>query len=250
MCALLFGRHKGGLGRLLVALLILESRPAVGWDSDGHRLVGLLALSALPTNFPGFVQEPAARERIGFLGGEPDRWRNTPHYVLRHFSNPDHFIDLEDLAPLDLTIATLPLFRYEFVAHIARLRAAQPNRFPPIAATNDLDRTRALPGFLPWAIAEHFAQLKSSFSCLQAYARSGTPEEVENARQNVIYAMGVLSHYVADAAQPLHTTCHYNGWVGRNPRGYTTNRTFHAWIDGGYLKKVGLSEADIRPFLR
>ena len=30
-----------------------------------------------------------------------------------------------------------------------------------------------------------------------------------------------------------------NGWVGENPKGYTTKTTFHAWIDGGYFKKTG-----------
>lgn len=233
-----------------VALCMLAAYPAMGWDSEGHRLVNLCALSALPTNFPGFVNQRAARERIAFLGSEPDRWRNTTHYVLRHVNNPDHFIDLEDLVPLEFSITNLPLFRYEFVSHVARTIALHPERFPAVAPTNDLDRTRFLPGFLPWAITEQFARLKSAFSCLQVYALMGTAEEELNARRSVIYAMGVLGHYVGDAAQPLHTTRHYNGWMGETPSGYTTSRTFHGWIDGGYLKKVGLSEADVRPWLR
>jgi hypothetical protein len=41
----------------------------------------------------------------------------------------------------------------------------------------------------------------------------------------------------------LHTTRHYNGWVGDNPGGYTTNRTFHAWIDGGFVRAAGIDRA-------
>jgi hypothetical protein len=48
-----------------------------------------------------------------------------------------------------------------------------------------------------------------------------------------------MGHYVGDGAQPLHTTKNYNGWIGENPHGYTTARTFHSWIDGGFFQKTG-----------
>jgi len=35
-----------------------------------------------------------------------------------------------------------------------------------------------------------------------------------------------------------------HGWVGDNPQGYTTNRGFHAWIDGGYFVKLGGLKAE------
>ncbi|MBL9139788.1 MAG: hypothetical protein JNK85_28215 [Verrucomicrobiales bacterium] len=221
-----------------------------GWDYEGHRLINQMALALLPTNFPGWVREDAARERIAFLGGEMDRWRNTPHYSLRHMNHPDHYLDLEDLVPLEVTASQLSPFRYEFVDLITRKRLQYPDRFPSIVATNDLERTRHLPGFLPWKIAEDFARLKSAFSYLKAYEERGTPDQISNARANILYLMGVAGHAAGDAAQPLHTTRRYNGWVGDNPNGYTTNRTFHAWIDGGYLRKVGVDLEDLRPQTR
>lgn len=51
--------------------------------------------------------------------------------------------------------------------------------------------------------------------------------------------MGVMGHFVGDGSQPLHTTIYYNGWFGPNPHGYTTERTFHARIDGGYFRGTG-----------
>jgi hypothetical protein len=80
--------------------------------------------------------------------------------------------------------------------------------------------------------------LKSAFAVLKAYEEAGTPDEIENARANVVHYMGVMGHFVGDAAQPLHTTRHFNGWVGPNPNGYSTSKGFHSWIDGGYLSRV------------
>lgn len=234
----------------MVILGVGVLRTCTGWDYEGHRLINQTALTLLPTNYPGWVHHEAARERIAFLGGELDRWRNTPHYGLRHMNHPDHYLDLEDLVPLELTVTTLTPFRYEFVDLLTRKRLQHPDRFPRIIATNDLERTRHLPGFLPWKIAEDFARLKSAFSYLKAYEERGTPDQVENARANIQYLMGVAGHAVGDAAQPLHTTRRYNGWVGDNPKGYTTNRTFHSWIDGGYLRKVSVGLEDIRPLTR
>src|ERR1019366_7650581 len=61
----------------LLALLQVGSQLALAWDYEGHRVVNQLALASLPTNFPAFVREPVAAERVAFLAGEMDRWRNT-----------------------------------------------------------------------------------------------------------------------------------------------------------------------------
>lgn len=212
---------------------------ARAWDYEGHRAVNQLALASLPTNFPAFVREPAAAERIAFLAGEMDRWRNTPDLPLKHYSFPDHYMDLEELNDYGLQPELLPVFRYDFVARLALIRKAHPENFPESAASSNEDHTHGLVGFLPWGIAESVGKLKSGFSCLKALEEAGTPEEVANARANIIYVMGVMGHLVADASQPLHTTIHHHGWVGDNPHHYTTNRSIHSWIDGGYLGKTG-----------
>ena len=92
------------------------------------------------------------------------------------------------------------------------------------------------PGFLPWAINETYLKLVSAFSYLKVFEEMGTEAEIANARANVIYRMGILSHFVGDTSQPLHTTRHFNGWQGENPNDYTTSRRFHSWIDGGFFK--------------
>lgn len=218
---------------------ILVSVSVSAWDYEGHRLINDLAVTALPTNFPAFVREAAARERIQFLSGEPDRWRNNRERGLRHAKNPDHYFDFEDLADYNLKPEDLSHFRYEFVAKMAVARQKHPEKFPAVDPKSDADQLRGLPGFLPWAINEQFGCLKSAFAYLKVFEQLGTPEEIANARANVIYHMGVIGHFVGDASQPLHTTKHFNGWIGENPRSFTTKSSFHTWIDGGFFKEAG-----------
>ena len=228
------------LASALVIIVGLIAPAVLAWDYEGHRLVNQLALASLPTNFPAFVMTPEARERVAFLAGEPDRWRNTTDQALNHFNGPDHYIDLEQLDDYGLQPGDLTPFRYDFVAQLALRRAAHPSNFPPIDPFRDRDHTRQLIGFLPWAINENFDKLKSQFSYLKTFEEDGgTPEEIANAQANIIYIMGVMGHYVGDAAQPLHTTKHHHGWVGPNPDHYATEGGIHAWIDGGYFRKIG-----------
>lgn len=235
----------------LLSFLIGAIVTAYAWDYEGHRLVNQIALASLPADFPAFILTPVAKERIAFLAGEADRWRNSPDPSFRHINAPDHYLDIEELADYGLSVTALPPFRYDFTSQLALGRAARPKLFAPIDPKRDPDHVRTLIGFLPWTITESESKLKSAFSYLKALEDAGTPDEIANAQQNVIYLMGVMGHYVGDATQPLHTTKHYNGWVGENPHGYSTNKTFHSWIDGGYLNRLALNadqfSAKVRP---
>jgi hypothetical protein len=213
---------------------------ASAWDYEGHYAVNQLALASLPADF-GIELTPALKNRIAFLAGEPDRWRNITDLPLKNFNPPDHYIDLEDLKLCGLTPETLPMMRYDFVADLALARAAHPEKFPPIDPAKDTDHTRELDGFLPWAITENYEKLKSDFAVLKTLQQyGGTPQEIANAQADIVYVMGVMGHYVGDGSQPLHTSKYFNGWDPTdNPKGYTTRQTFHAWIDGGYFKKAG-----------
>jgi len=217
---------------LTAALVVGFGETAFGFDYLRHRLINRLALGTLPKEFPAFVRLPANAERIQFLGGEPDRWRNNRDRALRHLNNPDHYFDVEYLVQYKLEATKLSHFRYEFVEQMA---AARERLKLPLPSEN-ADHIKGHPGFLPWSINEHYLKLVSAFSYLKVFEEMGTAEEIANARANVVYRMGILSHFVGDAAQPLHTTAHFNGWVGDNPKGYTTSRRFHSWIDGGFFR--------------
>src|SRR5690242_17665009 len=164
-------RPRPPILRILSGLIIilLTVRSACAWDYHGHRLVTEIALASLPTNFPAFIQTTQARERIAFLAGEPDRWRNTPDLGLKHFNNPDHYFDVDELARFGLAPNDLSPFRYEFAAQLAVARAAKGAQLPRIEPSKDADRTKALIGFLPWAISENYSKLKSAFSYLKTF---------------------------------------------------------------------------------
>lgn len=219
------------------------------WDYAGHRMVNQIALSALPQDFPAFVREAANAERVAFLSGEPDRWRNAPDLILKQSGGSwtDHFCDVEQIPAAGIALDKVPSFRFDFVVQFAAGRAAHPENFKPIDPAKNSDHTAEWPGFAPWAIAEQFARLRSGFGYLKVFEELGTPEEIANAKANIIYVMGVVGHYVGDCAQPLHTTIHHNGWVGENPNGYTTASGIHSWIDGGFIGKAGVTLAELAP---
>ena len=219
------------------------------WDYTGHRIVNQIALDALPPDFPAFVREPANAERMAFLAGEPDRWRNTPDLIMKQSGGSwlDHFCDLEQLTDAGIAWDKVPSFRFDFAVQFAAGRAAHPDKFAPIDAAKNTDHTREWPGFAPWAIAEYFSRIRSGFAYLKVFEELGTPVEIANAKANLVYQMGVLGHYVGDCAQPLHTTIHHNGWVGPNPQGYSTGSGIHSWIDGGFMAKAGITLKELAP---
>ena len=217
----------------------LGQNVAMAWDYEIHRLINQLALTSLPTNFPAFVHTAEATDRIGFLAGEPDRWRNVQDLPLKHSSGPDHYIDIEQLADYELKPETLPVLRHQFTGQLAVYLKAHPDKFPEVNSPRNEDHTRELVGLLPWAIAENYAKLKSCCSYLKTFQQAGTPEEIANAQANIIYIMGTMGHYIGDASQPLHSTIHHHGWVGENPQHFTTASRFHSWIDSGFFDKIG-----------
>src|SRR6185436_2349283 len=116
------------------------------WDYEGHRVVNQLALAALPQDFPAFVKTPAASERIAFLAGEPDRWRNSfsDRLPLAHYSGPDHYFDLEELDDYGIKPEALPIFRYDFTAQLGVIRSKNPGKFHAPDAEKNKDHTREL----------------------------------------------------------------------------------------------------------
>lgn len=215
------------------------SSPA--WDYTGHRMVSAAAIVSLPEDFPEFARNEVADTRVQFLAGEPDRWRNLPDPALRHINEPDHYMDFEELERYGLTVKTLPDLRNELLGRIYVARAQEPAKFATEEPDEDVNKTHLLFGLLPYAINENFLKLKSEFTYLRNLeSNGGAAEDIAQARQNVLYTMGVLSHFVGDGAQPLHTTIHHHGWVGKNPRHYTRDKDFHSSVDGGFIYAAGI----------
>ncbi|MBL8762848.1 MAG: hypothetical protein JNM07_01090 [Phycisphaerae bacterium] len=229
---------------LAAAFVALAVSAAPGWDAHGHRLITLLALDGLSGSMPAWLRDDASRARVAYQSTEPDHWRGPRDPMLDHENSPDHYIDIEKLDQFGLTFDSLPRFRYEYLRAMAVAKHVHPEGVEEYDERKDPERSKEWPGYLPYSIAEHYAKLRASFYTLRILERLNDParaDQVAQARANVEYHMGILSHFVGDAAQPLHTTRHHHGWVGPNPAGYTTERSVHAYIDGKVLELHNLT---------
>ena len=226
---------------------------AAAWDAHGHRMITYLALDGLPAEMPAFLREADTRHRIAYQSNEADRWRGTRHPVMGHENNQDHYLDVELLDQFGLTLDSLPRLRNEYLRALIIAKHEHPDAIDPYDPAKDPDRSKEWPGAAPYSIMEHWVKLQSALQTWRILEKLDDPRrrhQQEQARSNVIYHMGMLSHIVGDLAQPLHTTRHFNGWDGPNPEGYTTAKTFHAYIDGGCIEHHKLTYADLKPLYR
>jgi hypothetical protein len=210
---------KGALCLTLVVTLLVPQELAWGWGAEGHQYVNKVAAQHIPRDMPRFLRQAVAE--ITYLGPEPDRWRSPATFALKNAQEPDHFIDLERVAWLD----PLPKGRYEFYRKLYEKRAAttdHPDDYLP-------ERV----GLQPYIVAEIYGRLVEAFYHYRQQREQRQPTApVQHA---IVFYAGWLGHYVADGSQPLHTTIHYNGWVGPNPNGYTTEHGIHALFETAYV---------------
>lgn len=225
--------------------------PVFAWSAHGHRTITYLALEGLPSDAPEWLRDASNRNRIADQSNEPDRWRGLQANTLAHENGPDHYIDVEDLAKFGLTLETVSPFRYEYMRDMSVALHTHPETagagYDP---TKDRDKTKQWPGFLPHAIQEHYNKLRCSFNSVRILESLNDPnraDQLKMARENCIQQMGLLSHFVGDAAQPLHTTTHHHGWIGENPNGYTRDGGIHSYIDGTIVDLHAITVESLRP---
>jgi len=205
-------------------LVCLFAQPpaARAWGNGGHRLVNKLAASTLPADVPAFLRSPEAVAEIEYLGPEPDRWRSPAEPELNAAQALEHFIDLE---PAD-ALGPLPHRRLDFEASVFA-SGQRPEKV----------------GLQPWEATEVWERLKAA---LREYRRlAASHEETRPVEQAILFYAGWLGHYVGDGSQPLHTTIQYNGWVGPNPNGYTTEHKIHWQFEGPFVD-ANLHEPEVR----
>jgi len=212
------------------ALCLVAATPSrtAAWGEAGHRLVARAAVEALPPGMPGFFTAAAAQ--LEYLNPEPDRWRSRLERdadpALDGGTAPEHFIDLELVPPGALEARD----KFEFVLQLERRGVRRPLEV----------------GVLPYHVLELVQRLREEWRLWRAAPDAATRRHVE---QRIVNDAGILGHYVADGANPHHTTIHYNGWSGPNPAGYATDRQMHARFESIYVgAHLGLD--DVTPLVR
>jgi hypothetical protein len=185
-------------------------------------LVNRAAALAVPASMPGFLRQ--AGDRIAYLGPEPDRWRQLSELTLKNSQEPDHFIDLERVAD----IPELPAGRYDYYRLLYAKRVA--------AKEHGEDFLPEKVGMQPYITMEIYDRLKVAFREYRRLKQQNLP--TEGVEQNIVLYAGWMGHYVADGANPLHTTVNYNGWTGDNPNGYTISKEFHSEFEGRFVTRA------------
>ena len=208
-------RRWAAVGAAAVAVLAIPAL-VFGWGDAGHRMIGEAAALKLPAAAPQFLRN--ASKQLGYLNPEPDRWKDRVESnidpALDRATSPEHFIDIEMAPPAVLGAALKARDRY---GYLDTLSAAHINGI--------------VMGLLPFKMLEMSQQLREDFRQWRAAPDSIKPW----IEQRVIDDAGILGHYVADAANPAHTTVQYNGWTGPNPNGYATDKAFHARFESGFV---------------
>jgi hypothetical protein len=199
---------------LIVALAVLLPTLASGWGDVGHTTINRVAAEKIPLGMPPFLK--AAAGHIAWLGPEPDRWRSNLERPLNDAQAPDHFIDLEDVDWLQ----PLPPDRYRFIQAVYEYRAQHTHTDVPVPEKI---------GFQPYITIEIFDRLKVAFRQYR-HAQAGQGSKADAEADAIFYA-GWLGHYVGDGSNPMHTSIQYNGWVGPNPKGFSTAHDVHAKME-------------------
>ena len=221
---------RATLASTLIA--IFATQPLWAWGGDGHRMINRLAAQYLPADVPVFLRNGNALDTLEYLGPEPDRWRNRAEDELSQAQAPDHFIELEYA---DL-VGPLPRKRYDFSRALAAAQAAHPNLF--------LSPEKV--GMQPWQVEEVWQRLKVDFrEYRKLLAANQNTAPVQTA---ILFDAGWLGHYVADGSMPLHTSIQYNGWVGPNPNGYTTEHHIHSLFESVYVG-ANIKASDLAPLV-
>ena len=199
-----------------LGILALATPNACGWWAKGHEDVTEAAVAVLPPDMPDFFRDGVRSIRLSCT--DPDWWVNKALPELRAIEAPNHFIDLE----------------------LLRGRELPRSRDAYLALCRDLNVDPVSVGGLPYAANEWYERL------VLALAEHRKRPEDKGVQAKALYIAGVLSHYTADAAQPLHTTVDFDGRT--KPDGTSPRTGIHNRVDA-LLERVPESSEriDVQP---
>ncbi len=183
---------------LLACVALQQPEDVQAWGATGHELSGRAAAMKLPQEMPKFFRKEI--DQLSYLNPEPDRWRARDESNLDRGMDsaaaPDHFVDMEWVPAAAFNAVN----RYDFTAELIKA-----------------GRRPTQVGFVPYRMLELFQTMRIEFRLWRAEKDARKRRWIE---ARILNDAGILGHYVTDTANPHHTTIHYNGWSGDNPRGY------------------------------
>ncbi len=207
------------LAHYVVLLWFLSSQTALSWGERGHDIITQIACKILQEKYKGLQEltQPFVLrcEMLGHLSNIPDiYWRSLPKKATKG-ADSSHYIDLDYAQPNP----SLKNFSTNIVQNFLSARKScevieKKDGCKSLAADEMMDKI----GTAPWRTNQLASLLKAKFSEISQIEhhfnekKGAFPKnQLENlVNQALVYA-GLLSHFVGDLAQPLHTTKNYDG---------------------------------------
>lgn len=196
----------------IMTALLLQPDGARAWGDSGHKMTGRAAATDLPKEMPKFFRNSGAQ--LEYLNPEPDRWRSRVLVEMNEAYSIDHFVDIEMVPPAAFDAKD----RFAYLTAVYEGGVKKPEDA----------------GALHFHMLELYQRLRTEFNLWRNAKDKQTRAWIE---QRIINDAGTLGHYVADGANPHHTTVHYNGWnkAYPNPNNYTTENTFHRRFETDFV---------------
>jgi hypothetical protein len=209
------------------------------WGVRGHQSANRAAVKSIPSDGPVFLKD--YEDWIAKTGPVPDSWRGNSEPYSKIFEDPNHGWFKEQFA----FMREIPRSRYEFALRLydeyLRIKDKDPDR----AALTNIRWT----GTMPYAAMENYDRMKAAMRLYRRALDAGPPEDAKYLAQDIAFYMGWLGHYTADGAQPLHDTIHHDGWLGANPKGYTTDPRVHGRFETQFVDLIQLTDAALIPLM-
>ena len=213
---------------MLAVTSLFFSTLAFGWGERGHDLLTRIAARSLD------VKEGANLSRIlvekehmlGHYANVPDIvWRQNPD--LSKVNPPTHFIDLEFFTTISQRTSAkhMPRSLEELKARI-QANCSKDNKRPCAAPRRSMQQKISKTGLAPFRVEQLALLVEDGFRKIKKLQGNRFDERaayVEEIDRTLVY-MGLLSHFVADLANPNHTTMNYDGQL-------TGNHGIHAYFE-------------------
>jgi hypothetical protein len=216
----------------VIVFLALAARGASAWGGSGHTFISRAGEQTLPDTLPDFVRSQAAIDEVAALGPELDRSKDAGR---THDADldPGHFLDVGDDGKVGgvIDLSALPATQRDYDN---ALHGAGSDEYSM--------------GYLPYALIDGWQQIVKDFAIWRV-SRIGERTATNDAEKAyftndrllretlTLRDIGIWSHYVGDASQPLHVSVHYNGWGNYpNPNNYTQSHTLHSRFEGDFVR--------------
>lgn len=193
----------------LIVFILLLSLKSHAWGKRGHETVGSLAAQLLAEKHKGSEFLKNHSFDMGYYNNVPDIvWKSDPETYKKEFFQ--HFVDMEEFR----SVKEWSSNKGEFFKKHPNIKETAGRSFWRIQGLND-ELQSITSKLMPSQNLESLKNVKTSEDKIK--------QQHQNQSLWLLYA-GVMGHYIADLAMPLHVTNNYDGQK-------TNQKGIHKWFE-------------------